>query len=558
MYIRLILILIFLVLFSNYSYSELFDDNYFFSKKLSDFEINNTLDLNLWFVKVKNRIEYHKKNFKNTNYQEAEKELKQIEYLIKNKLKNKETIIKKLRLCELLLMPSKVVENRGIYIDAESLPNNKLAITKLIRKIYIANFNVIYPETFFRGYSLVETPYTEKFKKTDFDILKFIINEAKKYNIQVKPWIWTFRVKSPLYGNSFFNKYPYTMALKENPKFEDREPLFVSPAEPKARQIIHDIIIYIVKNYNVNGILLDYIRYDETNNEDILSKKYFKEYYYKKYNRYPPEKISNKNDFIEWQLWRENQVNIFISYLRNSIKQIKPNVDIGVSIFRTEKETRLIKMQNWKHWANNNMIDFIAPMLYADNYKDLDLWIKTETKNNKRKDFYYPTIGLHRLYKNDDVFSLYYSISSNYMLGLNLFSTYYLDDSLVYDLSKSIFRNKAIIPHNDIYKSIKTIIEYNNNRLKKINKLSKYQLKINSILEKINRNNIEVYINEFLSVVNTIDKNYSEIKNEMLDDYYYMKKIFNVFQQRERQKNFYTEPEIPEKLDEVFENDDTF
>jgi len=557
MFLKLIIILVLLI--PKYSYASILDDKYFYSKKISDFEISNFSDLNKWYLKVKNRIEYHKLNFKNTSYQEAEKELKKVEFLFIDKNKNKNEIIKKLRLCELLLMPSKVVENRGIYIDVESLPNDKISISKLIRKIYIANFNVIYPETFFRGYTLVNTPYTDQFKKTDFDILRFIIQEAKKYNIEVKPWIWTFRVKSPLYGNSFFDRYPDIIALKENPKFEDREPLFLSPAEPKARRIIHDIIIYIAKNYDIDGIVLDYIRYDETNNEDILSKKYFKMYYYKKYNRYPSEKIKTIEEFIEWQLWRENQVNIFINYLRNSINQVKPNLDLGVSVFRNEKETRLIKMQNWKHWANNNMVDFVLPMLYSDNTKDLDVWIKTETENNTRKDFYYPTLGLHRIYKNDDIFLLYYTISSNYMLGINLFSTIHLDDSLIYDLSKSIFRNKAIIPHKNLFQSIKKILEENSNRMNKNRNFLKYKLQIDKIIKELNNNNIEVNINEFFKLINKIDKKYFELKNEMMDDFYYMKKIFNVFHQRERQKNFYTAPKILSSIiNESFTSDESF
>ena len=374
---------------------------------------------------------------------------------------------------QLMIMPSRNVETRALYIDADNIPVTKPEIKKLIGEIKNANFNIIYPEVFRRGYSIFKNSVSEMekpFKTADFDVLEYLIEESHKNGLDVYPWVWTFRVKSPLYSDYFLKKYPDLIAKRAITRFEDREPLFLSPAEPKARNLILKLLRTLTVNYDIDGLLMDYIRYDETMPYDTITQKYFSEYYLQKYKKNAPENIvPNSDTFKELQIWREEQVTSMVKTVKVILKNLKPKMKIGVAIFRTEREGRLLKMQDWRHWSSNNYIDFICPMLYTDSIKDLEDWLNSETDKNTRFDYLYPSLGAHKFYTSDDIFPLIGLIHKRHIPGLNVFSLEHIGRENLPDLKKGAFKEKSIIVDQDINKSFSLLIDNFKQNLKNLN-----------------------------------------------------------------------------------------
>lgn len=425
--------------------------------------------LNLFNI-IDEKVTRQENDFSNTNYFFSRKELTRVGNLlkiseeqikkgdIKKGYNNLEIIIKGLRNAQLGLMHSRVAETRGIYLDADSIPATKKEISGLIKEIRDTNFNVIYPETFRRGYSIIPNPVAEvdsKFKNIKFDVLKYIVDEAHKNNLEVHPWIWTFRVKSPTFGDSFLKRYPNLIAKREIKTFEDREALFLSPASPEARKLVLKLFKYIAKNYQVDGFLLDYIRYDETLGNDTLTKKYFKKYYINKHKHEPPEIVSGEPVFVEFQLWRENQVTEMVKAIKREVSLIKPGISIGTAVFRYEREGRLLKMQDWRFWANNRLISYVCPMLYTDNTFDLNSWLDSETDNNSRKDFLFPSLGVHKFNTFDDIYPQKGLINKRNISGFNIFSLSFIEKKELNDLTKSIFAKQAVIPDKNPVLAVK-------------------------------------------------------------------------------------------------------
>lgn len=479
--------------------------------------INSSKELKL----AKNSIKEAKNHISKKQNEEAKKHLKQIDINLKN--------------AQLYLMPSRLVESRALYLDTDSIPTTEKEIEILVKEIKDAGFNVIYPEVFRRGYTIYPNKFAEvdeQFKDAKFDILKKIVDEAHKNKLEVYPWVWAFRIKSPLWGDSFLKRYPEIIARRKKYEFEDREPLFISPASVKGRQIIANLVKDIAERYHIEGFLLDYIRYDETLPDDILTMQYFKEYYVDKYKKEPPTVIKQgTREFLELQLWRENQVTEAVKLIRREVKLARPNTKIGVAIFRTEKEGRLLKMQDWRYWSNNLYIDFICPMLYTDNNKDLNDWINSETNNDKRKDFLYPSLGAHRFNNNDDFYTLNWLLHKRNIAGMNIFSLTHFGRDGLDELSKGIFREKAFIPDESLNKSLKILLSDMSSKLKKmksnnsnikdlvfnIDKLSyslpeNDSLKVNDIKNLLNK--IKDLIYKSKSILNPIL--FDEIENQVL------------------------------------------
>jgi uncharacterized lipoprotein YddW (UPF0748 family) len=438
---------------------------------------------------VTEKTEQQARIFKNTNYQEAGKDLEKARAALNNsKIADDANDARKTKLytdmaaaslknAQLNLMPSRVVEARGLYLDADSIPTDKKEISKLIREIKAANFNIIYPEVFRRGYALIDNPVAEtdqRFKPAKFDILKDIIQESHNLGMEVHPWFWTYRVKSPLYGDSFLKRYPNLMARRLNPKFEDREPLFLSPASPMSKALVLKLLKYIAANYNIDGVLLDYIRYDETMGDDILTKQYFRDYYLSKYKVKPPENIKPGDPaFIDFQLWREDQVTQTVKMIKQGLSAIRPGIKIGAAIFRTEKEGRLLKMQDWRLWDNNQYIKYVCPMLYTDNTTELNDWLNSETDRNTRNDYIYPSLGAHRFYSNDDLYPLAGLLNERNIPGFNIFSIIHFGRENLSELAKGIFRKPAYIPHRGIITAIKLNLGDTSRWLKKLTETEK-------------------------------------------------------------------------------------
>lgn len=456
-----------------------------------------------------------KENFNRLNFaQKAGNPEKAREFLDK--------VLVQIKDVQLMIMPSRNVETRGLYLDTDNIPLTKPEITKLIKEIKYANFNIIYPEVFRRGYTIFKNTVadTEKeFKAADFDVLEFLIQEAHKNGIEVYPWLWTFRVKSPLYSDYFLKKYPNMIARREVTRFEDREPLFLSPASPQARNLILKLLRTLTVNYDIDGLLLDYIRYDEMMPYDTITRKYFEEYYFQKYQKKVPDNIvPNSDTFKELQIWREEQVTSMVKTSKAILKNLKPKLKIGVAIFRTEREGRILKMQDWRHWSANDYIDFVCPMLYTDNTKDLEDWLNSETDKNTRFDYLYPSLGAHRFYDSDNIFPLIGLLHKRNIPGLNVFSLAHIGRENLPDLRKGVFKENAVITDKNINASFKLILENFKQNLKDLNIVNAQVNNKTRELETLLTKND--YLNA-ISKITDIEKSLAFIKDKELQEYLY-------------------------------------
>src|SRR4029079_16154845 len=66
---------------------------------------------------------------------------------------------------------------------------------------------------------------------------------------------------------------------------------FMSPAAPEDRRFIMLLVDELVQKYQLDGILLDYIRYDETIANDNVSQTAFRLDYFEKHGAWPPDPL---------------------------------------------------------------------------------------------------------------------------------------------------------------------------------------------------------------------------------------------------------------------------
>lgn len=373
--------------------------------------------------------------------------------------------LQRLRRSQLSFMNSRPVEMRSMYLDAGGIPKTQEGIIKLLDELKAANFNTIIPEVFRRGYTIYPSQLTDQdpeLKDIGFDALGELVREARRRNMQIIPWYWAFRVKSPGFGNPVLKRVPALAAMPADPdEIAKIEARFLSPAHPDSREYLYRLLQEMLDRYPVHGILLDYIRYDELISEDAISVTMFREEYYKKHKKYPPLKIEYGSDlFIDWQMWREAQVNKTVEMLKNRLKGYRgETVPLSVATFRGESYSRLTKMQHWRHWSDNNWIKTIHSMLYTADKNDLATWIDWETDRDKRRNFFHPILGAHRFNSPDDIFGQIGIIHNLHAHGVGIFALSHFKKSNLPDLLTGSFRKPAILAEDDLHTALRVLAE---------------------------------------------------------------------------------------------------
>lgn len=215
-----------------------------------------------------------------------------------------------------------------------------------------------------------------------YNPLAFMIQHAKQRGLEFHAW---------------FN--PYRASMKDTMNFADTHPIhkhpewflkyggkwYYDPGHPEAREYVLQSILETVKHYD-----LDAVHFDD----------YF--YPYRIANEVFPDSASyacyGKEEYINVDDWRRNNVDFFVQELSSRIKREKPHVKFGISPFgvwrNKDKDPDGSDTQAGQtnyddlyadvlKWLKEGWIDYVTPQLYwhigfkvADYAVLLDWWSK--------------------------------------------------------------------------------------------------------------------------------------------------------------------------------------
>ena len=258
----------------------------------------------------------------------------------------------------------------------------------------------------------------EQGKETDggFDPLEYIIKKAHKNGIKIHAGVNPFRITA---GSQDTYQQDISALSPDNPavinkrwtvKYDDGK-LYFDPGIPEVRDLIVSGVVEIVEKYDVDGIYIDDYFYPypvyitDSDNKKVIAD-FDDSYSYGKYGQ-----GKDKGD------WRRENINTFISSLRDSVKTARADCMFGVSCAGIWANSSSLEggsdtngMQSYfdiyadsKYWIENQLIDYICPQIYWDmNHKlaPFDVLCKwwSSVVDGTGVDLY---IG-HALYKNEE------------------------------------------------------------------------------------------------------------------------------------------------------------
>jgi len=279
-----------------------------------------------------------------------------------------------------------VTELRGMWVTRYSITSPE-QIHNVVATARQYGFNTLFVQVRGRGdafYNSSLEPRSEDLsgEPETFDQLAEVIKEAHAAGIQVHAWlnccfVWSGpeRPKSPMH---VLNAHPDWFDRRSDGTFTTEasaqcEGAFLSPANPDARQHIHDVFLDIVNHYEVDGIHFDYIRYP--NSAYDYSSTTLMAFCAQMRQSAPDAPASGatqtqmlayvKANATGYADWRRQQVTSLVEDTCRDAKAIKPGLICSAAVFADWKDAYENRGQDWKRWLTDGALDAVVPMAYS-------------------------------------------------------------------------------------------------------------------------------------------------------------------------------------------------
>ena len=141
---------------------------------------------------------------------------------------------------------------------------------------------------------------------------------------------------------------------------------WLNPAHPENRRMQLNIIREIARNYRVDGIHLDYIRYpDSRSGFGATSRRVFEAQTGVKVRNWPKDVQSGGAQTAAFQQWRARQISSFVAEARAVIQQENIRIKLSAAVYGSYPECKQTVGQDWGEWLRTDSVDFVCPMDYT-------------------------------------------------------------------------------------------------------------------------------------------------------------------------------------------------
>ncbi|MEK4514185.1 family 10 glycosylhydrolase [Paenibacillus sp. FSL H8-0122] len=204
----------------------------------------------------------------------------------------------------------------------------------------------------------------------NFDALQAVITAAHAAGIKVHAWIPQFHDQQAFLAHDEWQMQSLVNGVQTPFTGSNGNEYFVNPIHHEVQQYERSIIQEVIENYDVDGVVLDWIRFDNYNMDvsDYTVAKYQAEF------GYSPLSIDFDTDSPQrqqWNEWRTEQIGQYVGDIREDISEsANPDVQLGVYILPPEFTEVGQNVAKFK-----DEIDFVAPMAYFDDWEFNSDWV---------------------------------------------------------------------------------------------------------------------------------------------------------------------------------------
>ncbi len=212
-----------------------------------------------------------------------------------------------------------------------------------------------------------------------YDPLAFAIREAHARGMELHAWVNPFRYER-VAGERIADiedciasedsdpiraDHPDWLLTYNNTQYKGA---ILDPGHPAARAYVVKVLMELVRNYDIDGLVMDdyFYPYGGTKDEDFSSQ------------------LAYQPDYLSVDDWRRACVNEFIRTMHDSLRAVKPDIQFGMSPFGIYSMTQqaaskydltlpagIVGTDAWADlycdplaWVEGGWVDYLAPQLY--------------------------------------------------------------------------------------------------------------------------------------------------------------------------------------------------
>lgn len=397
----------------------------------------------------------------NEYIKEAQEYLKKAGHNAENSKEYSEKAIKSANTALKSVVPYKNNEFKGVWVRPTETSERDIANS--VERIKKAGIDNIFIETYFHGRTIFPSKTMEKYgfvkqneKFEGFDPLRAWIKYAHRNDIKVHIWFETFYVGiqrpevNP--GNILAVKPDWANKTKKNynisaptPSVSEHNGFFIDPANPEVHEFLIELLSEIIKDYKVDGINLDYIRYPQAvsvNEPNSWGYTEFARNEFKTIYGKDPVEIQIKDPlWLKWCEYRRNKITHFVSKVGALGRE--NGVYISAVIFPDRLSALTNKQQDWKSWSEKGYVNGFTPLFLTCNAKTLNALVTNVMRAKlPATDLF---AGLFVTFMGGSEEDLIREIHETRKINANgviLFDYAHLDDRYIETLSKRVFNEK--------------------------------------------------------------------------------------------------------------------
>ena len=235
------------------------------------------------------------------------------------------------------------------------------SLKRIVEYLRSANFNTIFFQVRARGdayYRSRYEPWSDLLtgtlgKDPGWDPLEFLLNEAHAAGIQVHAWFNVYKIRAMKSVPRTSPPHP-SVAFPHWCVYYNGE-LWLDPGLPGVRAYLVRVGLDLVRNYPIDGIIFDFIRYPGRDFHDGNTYRHF-------------------GGSLTRSDWRRSNINRFVTEFYDSATAIKPMLRIGSSplgVYEGDTYSGYngsihSHFQDPREWTITGKQDYVAPQLYWD------------------------------------------------------------------------------------------------------------------------------------------------------------------------------------------------
>ena len=340
-------------------------------------------------------------------------------------------------------------------------------VDAFVDQLHRSGINTVCVEGIFDSTVIMNVPDDSLFThnpKFSYDVLQAYVDACRKRDMECHLWMSICHISTisgTNYTKSLARKKPEWLSKNNIGTFQNENNfLMIDPANKEARDYLISFYKYIVKNYDIDGFELDYIRYCDNGTYDFGYTDAAFEGFQKAYNTDVKPKYDTKASYWnDWVQYRCDCISGFVKDIASALKKARPGIVIAADVVPNPTIGKNRNYQDYMVWVKNGWIDLLHPMAYGDGF---DAHISSQVREGGTlcavavglgvfestlgaEDMVEQAIRDNRLSTLGDV---YFEASS------------YLKDQAGEALLKTVYRNEAVTPFRDRDKALKAALAY--------------------------------------------------------------------------------------------------